>query len=224
MSSNRSILSSEDENSLEVDAHAKIVSRTAQSESFYPTAYVQCHTLLCSINVDLVSAPRREGFFCFGLLARDAAECNIAPDLNDGIGRVVHSWGIVDRRNNTEPSGLYVEGRYVGHARSLAQGDRLSMLLDVRNTATIDGGQCHLLLNDTVIHIFTGLSSSHNLQYMFGASLCPGYAVSLRDDCDVRQLVENSLRGSVSCEDDVPISSETENRASLIGAVSPVVL
>lgn len=103
--------------------------RRVNSSGCYPAAFAFNTTLLSSITIELTTASKRDSYFSFGIVVYDNMP---SAELETCVGKIYSSWGILDRRNNLQPSEIWEEGKLVRKNRSLEEGDRLSLFLDLR--------------------------------------------------------------------------------------------
>merc|ERR1711918_36109 len=97
-----------------------------------------------SLEITLVAAPMRQNYFSFGI--------SEFPFPSEGSGLFgKHSsvnygnLGIIDRRNNDEPSEVWFSGRCVGKYRSLTTGDNLKATVNSKYEWSI-------YINDVLIY------------------------------------------------------------------------
>ena len=163
--------------------------RRSDNLGSYPSAFAFTSTLLSSITLELKSAGMKDNYLSFGILIYDKIT---SANLSSCIGKIEFSWGLVDQRNNVQPSEIWEQGMLVRKNRSLVQGDILSLYLDLRHQEDEDDGNngyCHLLLNENIIHTICNLDVSQS--YVFACTICPDYVVKIIPK-DLRNLVNES--------------------------------
>lgn len=169
--------------SLEFSDCGKCVQRKG-NHGYYPFALSSCHTLLSCVTIELETAAKKDNYLSIGFTSLDGAE------ITNSLGKLPSTWGIIDRRNNSQPSEIWGNGRFLARADSLVQGDRVSIYLDTRQTTNHSkNGNAVLLINGKIVYRFEEIPSEP--RYRVGAVLCQGHKLRIVP-VDCRSLLSSS--------------------------------
>jgi hypothetical protein len=138
----------------------------------YPSALLECGSCYAAVTMHMERAPRRDNYLSFGIAVYDRIP---SAELGACLGKIPFTWGIVDRRNNLQPSEIWAEGHIVQKYRPLQEGDDIVMIYDGR----ISIGACKLFLNNSLVYTFGPLDAK--MDYVFGCTVCPDHAVTILD-------------------------------------------
>ncbi len=191
----------------------------ASSDGHFPAALALCSGLLVALTVEMTRAPRRDSYFSFGLVAVPS-DISSPFEVSGCIGKMPQTWGVADRRNNSQPAVVFAQGLSVGSMRSLVEGDQLSLYLDLRNHSPgFNAGLCHLLLNGERVHTFSGLSCM--AQYAAGCTLCQDHCASLLDVDITEYVISEESRGAEpDLEGDLLPDTASDDMSSAEAAVT----
>lgn len=175
------------------------VSRLGKT-GFFPSAFVLASAYRASLTVDIaktVSTARdSSNSFSFGLLAAPASfgGTNENPvEMTDLLGKTAGTWGLVNRKNGSA-SEIWDQGRKVGLAPPLREGDRLSLYVSAYTEGietysedeflpNQDNSYCHLLLNYEVIYTFSRLHEEEEEStgsFLMGVTLSSGLTFTIQ--------------------------------------------
>ena len=134
----------------------------------FPSALCESSAPLSCVTFLIDYAPRRDNYISFGVAAYDRIP---SAEIGECFGKLPFTWGIIDRRNNLQPSEIWFEGNMVRRARSLQEEDEISFVLDLREEI----GNCKIYLNKLLLYTFGPIDSSQ--RYVLGSTVCPAHTV-----------------------------------------------